>query len=84
MGQSQGTVCFHFNMPRVYIWDAYPVNLHFIEFGEKLAVATVHHYTFAQDFFLVTSMALILHCVSRAQLDWHNALLTWPHLLFGQ
>ena len=82
MGQSQGIVCFNFNfsVPGVCIQDSCSVCFHFIEFGEKFTIAIVHYSIFARDFLLVTSVALILNCVSREQLEWHRNLATWPHL----
>lgn len=80
MGQSQGIVCFNFNLPGVYIQDSCSVCFHFIEFGEKFTIAIAHYSIFAQDFLSVTSVALILNCVSREQLEWHSTLATWSHL----
>lgn len=100
MGQSQGIVCFNFNViqmgqmgivcfnfnfnvPGVCIQDiqdSCSVCFHFIEFGEKFTITVVHYSIFARDFLLVTSVALILNCVSREQLEWHSTLATWPPL----
>lgn len=80
MGPSQGVECFNFNVPGVYIQDSCSACFRFIEFGEKVAIAMVHYSIFARDFLLVTSVALILNCVSREQLEWHSTLATWPHL----
>lgn len=81
MGQSQGIVCFNFNVPGMYIQDSCSVCFHFMEFGEKFAVAIAHYSIFAQDFLSVTSVALILN-QSREQLEWHSTLATWLICIF--